>query len=99
LNYQVSASNSPSEAIGWCRDNPAQFDLVITDLTMPEMDGPEVARQIHALRPGLPVILMSGYSATVNAEILRDAGISNLLEKPVSLSALGDAVQRVLNQP
>jgi PAS domain S-box-containing protein len=98
LNYQVNSSNSASEALGWCRENPAQFDLVLTDLTMPEMDGLEVARQIRSFRADLPVILMSGYSATVNADDLREAGVSELIEKPISSSALGAAMQRALTQ-
>jgi len=96
LNYQVTASNSPGEAVGLCRKNPAQFDLVITDLTMPEMNGLEVARQIHAIRPDLPVILTSGFSAALDRKTLRAAGISELLEKPVSLTVLADVMRRTL---
>jgi CheY-like chemotaxis protein len=96
LNYQVICSNSASEAVGWCRENSAQFDLVLTDLTMPEMDGLEVARQIRSVRPDMPVILMSGYSAALNDDVLGEAGINELIEKPISMSALGAAVQRAL---
>jgi len=98
LDYQVTTSNSGGEVIRLVRANPAQFDLVITDLTMPEINGLEVARQLHAIRPELPVILMSGYSVSVVADSLRDAGICELLQKPVSLSALTEVVQRVLKQ-
>jgi len=98
LDYQVTTSNSGEEGIRWIHANPAQFDLVITDLTMPEIDGLEVARQLHAIRPELPVILMSGYSVSVAADSLRDAGICELLQKPVSLSALSAVLQRVLKK-
>jgi len=96
LNYQVTISNSAPEALRWFRENPAQFDLVITDLTMPDMNGVEVARLIHALRPELPIILASGYATSVNAETLREAGILELIEKPVSWTALAAVVHRVL---
>jgi CheY-like chemotaxis protein len=96
LDYQVATSNSGGEAIRLVRESPAQFDLVITDLTMPEINGLEVARQIHAIRPELLVILVTGNSDALDAGSLRDAGICDLLQKPVSLSALAEAVQRVL---
>jgi PAS domain S-box-containing protein len=99
LDYQVATSNQASDAIRLVRENPAQFDLVITDLTMPEINGLEVARQLHAIRAELPVILVSGYSVSLQADSLREAGISELLQKPVSLSGLAEAVQRVLKKP
>jgi CheY-like chemotaxis protein len=98
LDYQVTTSNQPREAIHWVRENPAQFDLVITDLTMPEMNGLEVAKQLHAIRPDLPVILVSGYSVSVGAERLREAGICERLDKPVSPAVLGEVLARVLKK-
>ena len=94
LNYQVTACNNAREALEQCRQNPAQFDLAITDLTMPEMNGLEVARQLRALRPDLPIILTSGFIAELQPENLRAAGIGEFLEKPVSLASLAEAVQR-----
>ena len=96
LHYQVTTSNHPVEAIRLFRENPARFQLVITDLTMPEMNGLEVARQLRALRPELPVILVSGLGLTVEDERLRAAGICERLDKPVSLEALAEMVERVL---
>jgi PAS domain S-box-containing protein len=96
LNYQVTISNSARETVGLCRENSAQFDLAITDLTMPEMNGIEVARQIHAIRPNLPVILASGTTANLNRQQLLEVGICELLEKPASMHALADVVQSAL---
>jgi PAS domain S-box-containing protein len=96
LNYQVTTTNSARESLQWCRRDPAQFDLVITDLTMPEMTGLEVARQLRALRPDLPVILTSGFSADINQETLAAAGVCELLEKPISRITLADVIHRVL---
>ena len=56
LNYRVTTSNNAREAIGWCQKDSAQFDLVITDLSMPEINGLEVARQLRVLRPDLPIV-------------------------------------------
>jgi CheY-like chemotaxis protein len=98
LDYQVTTSNQAAEAIRLLREQPEQFDLVITDLTMPEMSGLEVAKQIRAIRPGLPVILVSGYSVSVDAERLREAGICERLDKPVSPGLLAEVLARVLKK-
>jgi len=98
LDYQVTTSNHGSEALRLVRANPAQFDLVITDLTMPEINGLEVARQLHAIRPELPVILMSGFDVAVDAASLRETGIREQLQKPVSMSTLSAVLQRVLKK-
>ena len=98
MNYQAITSNHAGEAIRLFRENPALFDLVITDLTMPEINGLEVARQIRAIRPDMPVVLVSGLSAALTEETLHEAGIRELLEKPVSMNALADVVQRLLKK-
>ena len=98
LNYQVTTCNSAREAVEIFRQNPAQFDVAITDLTMPEMNGLEVARQLVAIRASLPVVLASGYSAALKEEHLREAGVCELLEKPVSLHALAEVLQRALSK-
>ncbi len=98
LNYQVTSSNHPREALELFTRDPMQFDLAITDLSMPEMNGIEVARQIQAVRPELPVILMSGFTATSNRENMAAAGIRELLEKPVSAAHLAEVLQRTFAQ-
>ena len=96
LNYQITTSNSPREAIVLFQQDPARFDLVITDLAMPEMNGLAVARQLHALRPDLPVLLTSGFTSDLTPENLREAGIQEVVPKPVSLTLLAAVVQRAL---
>jgi PAS domain S-box-containing protein len=96
LNYRVMACSNAREALRLCQRNPGGIDLVITDLTMPELNGLEVARELRKLRPDLPVILASGFSAELTEELLAEAGICELLEKPVSREALAKAVGRAL---
>ena len=96
LNYRVTCCNLPSEAIRRFRENPTQFDLIITDLTMPEISGLEVARQLHLIRADFPVILATGYAYSLSAATMKEAGICELLEKPLALAALAGAVQRAL---
>jgi PAS domain S-box-containing protein len=96
LNYQVVVSNSASAALKLVHENSGRFALVITDLTMPEMNGLELTRQIRAVREDLPVILASGYAPDLNRQNLQAAGVCELLEKPVSMSILAATVQRVI---
>ena len=63
---------------------------------MPEMSGLEAARQMHAIRPGLPIILMSGFSLPVPPEALGEVGICKMLEKPVSILDLAETLQQNL---
>ncbi len=83
LGYAVTAVTSSLAALEIFREDPMAFDGVITDMTMPHMTGLDLSRRITALRPGLPVILHTGYSDLVSREKLRAAGIRDLLMKPV----------------
>jgi PAS domain S-box-containing protein len=98
LNYQVISTNRAQEAIRLFRKNPAQYDLLITDLTMPELNGLELTRQIRAIRPDMRVIMVSGYRATLTAEALGEAGVLELLEKPISAFVLAEVVHRHLRR-
>lgn len=92
LGYQVSAFREAEEALAAFRARPEEFDMVITDQTMPRLSGERLAEEIEGLRPGTPVILCSGYSA----EILRKSGDltqgRRVLPKPFSLAQLQSAV-------
>ena len=96
LNYRVTVCNRAADAVGLFRESPRAFDLVITDLTMPEMNGLEVTRQLHAIRADVPVILVSGLTPDLTVESIHAAGIVALLEKPVALTALAEVLQTAL---
>jgi len=93
LHYQVTACNQPGAAVDLIKSKAGDYDLVITDLTMPGMNGLELARQIHDLRPHLPVLLVSGFTSTLTQENLNEAGICQLLPKPVAIADLAEALQ------
>jgi len=73
-----------------------EFDLVITDLTMREATGIEVAREMWDERPGAPVVLMSGHSAALNVAQARALGFRDLLHKPFTLLELGTCLHQIL---
>ncbi|HWR02305.1 MAG TPA: PAS domain-containing protein [Chlorobaculum sp.] len=98
LGHTIHAESSPVQALKLYRENPGRFDLVITDLTMPEMTGIQLAGELHKTTPELPVILMTGYGKIIDqATSFSHYGISRLLKKPVKLVQLSAAVNEVLS--
>jgi len=98
LGYVVTIQTNPLEAIVTVRDQAAPFDLVITDLTMPGMDGAKLGTQLLQMQPRLPIIIMTGYSGVMMAEKALELGFRELLSKPCTAQTLGEAVHRVLHQ-
>ena len=98
LGYVVTMKTSPLEAIAAVRDQAEPFALVITDLTMPFMDGAKLGSQLLQMQPRLPIILTTGYSGVMTAAKARELGFRELLSKPSTAQTLGEAVHRVLHQ-
>jgi DNA-binding NtrC family response regulator len=96
LGYRVCWSASGRHALELFRMDPDRFDLVMTDLSMPELNGMELAQEILRLRPSIPVILFSGYADTMSDERVRELGIQGFLKKPFSTSELSGAIRRAL---
>ncbi|WP_449258574.1 PAS domain S-box protein [Chlorobium limicola] len=98
LGFSIRALSSPVDALVLFRNDPAAFDIVITDLTMPEMTGIEFARELHEISPHLPVVLMTGYGKDIEYTVpLSRYGIRKLLKKPVRLAQLAQSVREVLS--
>ncbi|NNK85612.1 MAG: response regulator, partial [Desulfobacterales bacterium] len=97
LGYQVTARNSSIDALEAFRAQPDKFDLVITDLTMPNMTGDNLARELIKICPDIPVILCTGFSELISKEKAESLGIQKLLMKPVALKDLSTAIREVLN--
>jgi CheY-like chemotaxis protein len=99
IGYLVTTFTDPLLALETFRRNPRDFDLVITDLTMPHMTGTELGRRILELRPTLPILLVSGSTGSLTGEEVRALGLRELLTKPVTPSALAIALRRTLDAP
>ena len=97
LGYQVESSQSSLEALDIFERNPMDFDLVITDMTMPKMTGLLLSRRILEVRPDIPIILCTGYSEQVTSDIIADSGISRLLMKPLAVRKLARVVSELLS--
>ncbi len=97
LGYQVTAVNDPEEALELLADDPEEYDLLLTDLQMPRMDGVELAARVGRLRPALPVVLSTGNRWSVPAATARAAGIREIVDKPFRLEELAQALRTVLD--
>jgi len=96
LDYEVEVTTQPTIALEMVRADPSGFALVITDQNMPQMTGLELASQLRQIRPGLPILLTTGFSLAITADRIKAAGIHQLLLKPVGFHALATAVHTAL---
>jgi CheY-like chemotaxis protein len=94
--YTVTSASSGAEALEQIRREPARFDLVITDLTMPQMTGLELARALSSLRPNLPVVLITGYGDAISPSEYQAAGIREWLSKPFSAGEITGIIHQLL---
>jgi signal transduction histidine kinase/ActR/RegA family two-component response regulator len=98
LGYAVEACTDPKRALELVRTHPARYDLVITDLAMPGLTGTQLAQELLAIRGNLPIVLCTGFAATLTAGRINSIGVREVLLKPLSVQALGLAVSRVLSE-
>jgi len=97
LGYEVVALQSSLEALKTFQTRPDYFDLVITDQTMPKLTGVQLASELIKIRPGIPIILCTGFSEQVSAETAADFGISEFVMKPVNIRKLAETIRKVLD--
>jgi len=97
FGYEVVARTSSIEALEAFRAQSNKFDMVISDITMPNMMGPELAGELKKIRPDIPIILCSGFSEGLDPAQARSIGIRDILRKPVPMKDLITAVRNILN--
>ena len=97
LGYQVTGVTDSARALAMFNDQPDAYDLVITDLTMPKVTGEKLAREITAIRPDVPIILVTGFSEKIEQNIMAASGIKKLLLKPVVKRTMAKAIREVLD--
>ncbi|MDH4320463.1 MAG: response regulator, partial [Desulfobulbaceae bacterium] len=97
FGYRITAMTSSTEALAAITADPDQFDLVITDQTMPDLSGINLAREILALRPSLPVILYTGYSDLASDILAKQSGIREFLLKPIDSRTMAGHIRRILD--
>ena len=92
LGFDVKSFMKIEEALAAFREDPQGYDLVITDLTMPGMDGKEFAREIQRIRAGTPVILCTGHAELTDAEEVAETNILATLLKPFTIEELTETI-------
>lgn len=97
LGYKVTIFTDSLKAVKEYRRNPYDFDVVITDMTMPHMTGAELAREVLSLRPELPIIMTTGYSESIDEERSKRIGITTFMLKPVKKKPLAKELRKVLD--
>jgi PAS domain S-box-containing protein len=98
LGYSVAGFSDANEALAAFEAAPDQFDLVLSDLSMPGINGLEVARRVLAIRPDIPVLLASGYVRNEDAEAARAMGVREVIWKPTTINEMGELLGRVLEK-
>jgi CheY-like chemotaxis protein len=94
--YRVSCFSDQNDALNALRACPADFDVVVTDFNMPGMHGLEVAREVRAIRPDLPVAVTSGFVDEELQAGVHEAGIRRLIAKPFAMDDLYSAIQSLV---
>jgi two-component system cell cycle sensor histidine kinase/response regulator CckA len=98
LGYRLTTCTSSNGALELFRQSPQEFDLVITDMTMPHMPGDVLARELISIRPDIPIIVCTGYSDRMDSEIADEIGIRELVMKPVVMKEIAQIIRRVLDE-
>ncbi len=96
--YKVSIFENGARAFKAFQKDPDQFDIIVTDMTMPQMTGEELARKIFSIRENFPVILCTGYSETVSEAGAIEMGVSKFLPKPFSNEDLAISIREILDK-
>ena len=99
LGYRVESVQDSTEALERFVADPGGFDLMITDMTMPNMTGAQLSKQILGIRPDFPIILSTGFSGGISEKEVHDLGIRALLMKPILKKDIAHTVRRVLDMP
>ena len=98
LGYTVEIKMNPVEALELFKSKPDQFDLVITDMTMPQMTGVTLYEKLMEIRPDIPVILCTGHSSLIDEEKAKRLGVAGYVMKPASMSTIAKAIRKVLDK-
>jgi CheY-like chemotaxis protein len=96
LGYEPVGFKSSVEALDAFRTSPERFDAVITDETMPELTGTELARDLRKLRPDIPIVLMSGYAGTQLVNRAAKLGVTEIMRKPLVRREIAESLERAL---
>ena len=97
LGYEVVGESDAERALQLFSENPHKFDLVIVDHIMPKVGGTEFAKKALAIRPDINVLLVTGHEGALSENEAREAGVKEVIAKPLTTAELDAAIKRILN--
>ena len=97
LGYKIETTTSPIEALALFNSKPEQYDLIITDMAMPQMTGDKLIKEILTIRPDMPIILCTGFSEKIDEERAKKMGVCQYIEKPLDKHDLAVSIRQVLD--
>ena len=99
LGYDVTGAVGSANALKMFRQSPNEFDLVVTDLNMPEMAGDRLAQELAGVRPDIPIIICTGFTRRLDPKQAQMTGVRKVILKPLTMDALAQSVREVLDNP
>jgi PAS domain S-box-containing protein len=98
LGYRVTVSTNPLAALTLFTQSPKEYDLLISDMTMPQMTGDQLARQVLKIRPGTPVVITTGFSDVISEDKIQSLGVCRLVMKPFILKEFAATIRSAIDQ-
>ena len=98
LGYKVTTKTNSTEALKLFKSKPDDFDMLITDQSMPDLSGVEMAIEFLKIRPDIPIILCTGYSSKISAEEAKKIGIKEFMMKPLHRRQLAATIRKILDE-
>ncbi len=98
LGYEVETKTNPTEALKLFKSNPNHFDLIITDMTMPQMSGVKLSEELKSVRSDIPVIICTGHSSLIDEEKAKTVGIEGFVMKPIVLRDIAKVIRGILDE-
>jgi CheY-like chemotaxis protein len=97
IGYEVTVKNRGSDALEAFKVQPDEFDLVISDMTMPMMTGIELAKEMMKIRSDIPIIICTGFSELIDEEVAMKLGIRAFVMKPIVKKDIAKTIREILN--
>ncbi len=99
LGYEVEASTDSRNALDMFRQDPERYDVVLTDMTMPHLTGKQLAEQLQDIKPGIPIILCSGFNENMDRADALELGIAEFAMKPLGIHQLAQIIRKAIDRP
>lgn len=97
MGYKATITNNSLSALEVFKENPTHFDLIISDYTMPNLTGTELAREVRKINKKIPFLIVSGKDKVVDESILKEIGIGEIIRKPINLIKFSKLIHDTLN--